>query len=265
MATGFFVVSSWHLLWEAVAPILNLTKKATINCTQSGLTVIASDPDWTVVMVLEIERTKFNVFSCLEGFSFGMNLEEFYKMMSKATNEEIITIFGDAREVKIGVSGPGYFGYRLLISREETLDELDIQHLTVLAAEYSYHVSVGIRRNPFRRAMTFAHQRRATEVTVTITNTQVSFSTEKNEEMIVDTPGEFAIQPPITELINPVQIKFSLRRMSSYLRASLMTEAVWLFDSVDSGTMMLCPSSVGDFMYIFQTPRRPKIKLFSRA
>ncbi|KAI8552944.1 hypothetical protein RHMOL_Rhmol06G0307300 [Rhododendron molle] len=237
------------LLKKVVESIKDLVNDANFDGSATGFSLNATDSSNVALVALLLRSEGFEHYRCDRNISMGMNLNIMAKMLKFAGNDEIMTLKADdgSDTVTFMFESPTQ---QTIVNFEMKLMDINSQHLEI--PEVDYHAIVRMPSSLFASICKDLSSIGDT-VVISVTNEGVRFSTRGDmgtpnvvcrQNTMVDKPEEATI----IEMNEPVSLKFALRYMNSFTKATPLSSTVTL--SLYSGQPVVVEYKIAEMGYI---------------
>ncbi|KAJ1410862.1 Proliferating cell nuclear antigen, PCNA [Sesbania bispinosa] len=237
------------LLKKVVEAIRELVNDANFDCSSTGFSLQAMDSSHVALVALLLRSEGFEHYRCDRNLSVGMNLNNVYKMLRCAGNDDIITLKADdgTDVVTFMFESPTQ---DKISDFEMKLMDIDSEHLGIPEAEY--HAIVKMPSNEFSKICKDLSSIGDT-VTIAVTKEGVKFSTRGDigtanivcrQNTTVDKPEEATV----IEMNEPVCLTFALRYMNSFTKATPLSDTVTI--SLSSELPVVVEYKIAEMGYV---------------
>ncbi|XP_058218832.1 proliferating cell nuclear antigen-like isoform X2 [Rhododendron vialii] len=236
------------LLKKVLESIKDLVNDANFDCSATGFSLQATDSSHVALVALLLRSEGFEHYRCDRNISMGMNLNIMAKILKCAGNDDIFTLKADdgSDTVTFMFESPTQ---DKIADFEMKLMDINSEHVGI--PEVDYHAIVRMPSSEFARICKDLSSMGDT-VVISVTNEGVRFSTRGDivtanlcrPNTMVDKPEEATI----IEMNEPVSLKFALRYMNSFTKATPLSSTVTL--SLFSGLPVVVEYKIAEMGYI---------------
>ncbi|XP_058754904.1 proliferating cell nuclear antigen-like [Vicia villosa] len=217
------------LLKKILESIKELVNDANFDCSSTGFSLQAMDSSHVALVSLLLKSEGFEYYRCDRNLSMGMNLNNMAKILKFAGNDDIITIKADDGSDIDTVT------FMFESPRQDKISDftmklmdIDSEHLGIPEAEY--HAIVRMPSAEFARVCKDLSTI-GDSVVITVSKEGVKFSTKGDigSANIVcrgNTGVDKAEEAIVIEMNEPVALRFGLRYMNSFTKATPLSSSV---------------------------------------
>ncbi|KAG5546635.1 hypothetical protein RHGRI_018720 [Rhododendron griersonianum] len=230
------------LLKKVLESIKDLVNYANFDCSATGFSLQVMDSSHVALVALLLRSEGFDHYRCDRNISMGVNLNIMAKMLKCAGNDDddIMTLKAD--DGSDTVTFMFERDQHMIADFEMKLMDIDSQHVGI--PEVDYHAVVRMPSSKFARICKDFSSIGDTGIVISVTNEGVRFSTRGDF-------GTLNLQPEeatIIEMNEPVSLKFALRYMNSFTKATPLSSTVTL--SLFSGLPVVVEYKIAEMGYI---------------
>mmetsp|Transcript_85602 Transcript_85602/g.184795 ORF Transcript_85602/g.184795 Transcript_85602/m.184795 type:complete len:259 (+) Transcript_85602:55-831(+) len=236
-------------LKKIIEAIRELVVDANLDCTENGISMQAMDSSHVSLCALMMRADGFSEYRCDKATSLGLNTPNFSKILKCAGNEDVVTL--KAAEDTDSLSMTFESARQDRVSEFELkLMDIESEHLGIPDTEYS--CTIRMPSAEFQRIIRDLAVLGDT-CTITCTKEGIRFSASGDlgtgsislkNHAVVDKEEESVV----IDMRDPVDLKFALRYLNLFTKASALGPSVTLSMSPDTPIVVEYP--IADMGYI---------------